>query len=424
MNLLRSILSEAWAIEENYALQMMPLVANLIKGEAINTDGLQFKQAIQYAVLANESISMRDHSESNENESPEQGVVAVLPIYGVLMKYDAFCGPRGMKTIDSILKQWDQDPNIVGIVLDMDSPGGQASYLPNLSSTIQNLKKPIISYYSGTCASACYYIASQTNEIYASADTDTVGSIGTMLQFLAPHPEQKDFVVHTIYATKSTDKNKPFEDAIKGEYNLLRSSILDPINEEFHTSVLSARPEVNKATLSGSTFNTQKAIEMKLIDGRLATLQDAIARVFTLSKAKNQSSSNQNTNSEMKKFERISAILGKEVTAETVLTVAEMEMIENHSETPEATSQPAPTAEEIAASMSGTITSAVQAAVAPVQESITALETRLGQLEGSAGADATVTNPTAGANSIDYSDEPWTDPNDPINKHFDTQIGG
>lgn len=122
-----------------------------------------------------------------------------------------------------------------------------------------------------------------------------------------------------------------------------------------------------------------------------------------------------NTNSEMKKFERISAILGKEVTAETVLKVEEMEMIENHSNaSPEPSTQPAPTAEEIAASMSGSISEAVAAAIAPFQQSLTAMETRIGQMEEGAGAEAAVTNPTVGA--VVPSGASWEDPNRSYNQ--------
>lgn len=132
-----------------------------------------------------------------------------------------------------------------------------------------------------------------------------------------------------------------------------------------------------------------------------------------------------NTNSEMKKFERISAILGKEVTAETVLTVEEMEMIENHSNaSPESSTQPAPTAEEIAASMSGSISEAVASAILPIQTQLTALESRIHQMEEGAGAEAAVTAPTAGADANPPAKDSWEDPNDPINKHFESQIGG
>lgn len=131
-----------------------------------------------------------------------------------------------------------------------------------------------------------------------------------------------------------------------------------------------------------------------------------------------------NTNSEMKKFERISAILGREVTAETVLTGAELEMIENHSETPntEASTQPAPTAEEIAASMTGSITEAVATAIAPFQQSLTALETRIAQMEEGAGAEATVTKPTNGAAASDFSATPWLDPNNKLNKAAESAL--
>lgn len=131
-----------------------------------------------------------------------------------------------------------------------------------------------------------------------------------------------------------------------------------------------------------------------------------------------------NTNSEMKKFERISAILGKEVTAETVLTVEEMEMIENHSNaSPESSTQPAPTAEEIAASMSGPISEAVASAIAPIQDQLTALESRIAQMEEGAGAEAAVTTPTAGANgNVDYSTTPWLDPNNKLNKAAESAL--
>lgn len=133
-----------------------------------------------------------------------------------------------------------------------------------------------------------------------------------------------------------------------------------------------------------------------------------------------------NTNSEMKDLTKISAILGREVTAETVFTAADLEMIENAmaNPAPTATENPAPTAEEIAASMSGSITEAVAAAVAPIQQSLTALETRIGQMEEGAGAEAAVTKPTAGASAAPVAMESWEDPNDPINKHFESQIGG
>lgn len=412
MNLLRSILSEAWAIDENYAIQMMPFVSSVISGGTINPESIVVKKPVQFASIDAKGISFSNSSDASSSE----GVVAVLPIHDVLLKYDAFCGPIGMKTMEQLLIQWDENPDVVGIVLDIDSPGGQASYLPNIAETIKGLKTPIISFYSGTCASAAYYIASQTNEIFASAETDQVGSIGTMLSFATPHPDQKDFVLHTIYATKSTDKNKPFEDAIKGEYDLLRTSLLDPFNESFHGAVRSSRTEIDDSVFSGSTYTTQKAIELKLIDGQMVNLKEAISHVFSLGKAKSKSNNNQTTNSEMKKLERISAILGKDVTAETVLTAAELEMIENHSNQPEPeATNTAPTAEEITASLSGSIQEAVNAAVAPLQGTITSLQERLAQVEGSPAAEATTAAPVSGEAKT-FESQPWLDPNNSLNK--------
>lgn len=403
MNLLRDILSSRWAIQEDAAVKLMPLVSNIITGS---------QSAVQATVEA--AYPMVMEVQDDTHDASIIGKVAVIPVKGVITKYDN-CGTLGLQSIEQYLQYFDNQPSITGVVLDMDTPGGEASYLPNIAETIASMKKPVVSFYSGVCASAGYYIASQTDEIYASTETDVVGSIGTMVQFVTPHPDNKDLVLHSVYATKSTRKNEAFRSAMEGKYDLIRSQMLDPLNEVFHKTVLSSRPGIDKEALSGAVYNTQKAIDMKLIDGRLASLKEAVVRVVTLGKASNQTINNQ-SNSEMKKFETISAILGKEVTAETVLTAEDLAAIEAAKAVPAAqpeAANPAPTAEEIAASLSGNVTEAVASALAPVTEKISALEAKIEEFEKGAGASASVATPTAGSGS---ETEPWNDPSRSYNK--------
>jgi hypothetical protein len=119
----------------------------------------------------------------------------------------------------------------------------------------------------------------------------------------------------------------------------------------------------------------------------------------------------QNQQTEMnKKFQKISEILGREVNSESTLTSEEMETLN----TAFAENVVAPVQEEVhvqaeAADLSAQITAAVSAGVAPLQETISALEARLATVEGTPAATATTTSPTAGAKAEEIPT--WADPN-------------
>lgn len=118
----------------------------------------------------------------------------------------------------------------------------------------------------------------------------------------------------------------------------------------------------------------------------------------------------QNQQTEMKNFQKISEILGREVNSESTLTSEEMETLN----TAFAENVVAPVQEEVpvqaeAADLSAQITAAVSASVAPLQETISALEARLVTVEGTPAATATTTSPTAGAKAEEIP--AWADPN-------------
>jgi hypothetical protein len=124
----------------------------------------------------------------------------------------------------------------------------------------------------------------------------------------------------------------------------------------------------------------------------------------------------QNQQTEMKNFQKISEILGREVNSESTLTSEEMETLN----TAFAENVVAPVQEEVpvqteAADLSAQITAAVSAGVAPLQETISALEARLATVEGTPAAEATTATPVSGA-APTFENQPWLDPNNSLNK--------
>lgn len=72
-----------------------------------------------------------------------------------------------------------RDPNVRGVLLHIDSPGGIVSGTREVSQAVANIGKPIIAYTDGMAASAAYWIASAADVVMASV-TAQIGSIGVV----------------------------------------------------------------------------------------------------------------------------------------------------------------------------------------------------------------------------------------------------
>ena len=124
---------------------------------------------------------------SEENTVPTTfervGDIAVVPIQGVLDKRVSemakSSGAMGMDDIEKMLGEALTDDSISGILLDVDSPGGSVTGVPELAAKIAaaSNQKPIVAYTDSLMASAAYWLSAGANAIFA-AESATVGSIG------------------------------------------------------------------------------------------------------------------------------------------------------------------------------------------------------------------------------------------------------
>lgn len=297
--LLKSILSHPWAITPSHAEAYYPAVMNLFKGIDPQKHHANETQTIYATILTAGAGKSSKASFSNNTPSANNQVVAVIPVKDVIVKYSVDCGPVGTETIASWIAQADQNPKVAAIVLDFDSGGGDGMAMPFISKVIRDTSKPIIAYCgNGITASAAYGIASNCDEIYATFNTDEIGSIGTYITIadFKGYYEKQGLKVHEIYASKSTDKNKPFMDALDGNYDNLRKNVIDPFNEQFISMVQTNRPNVNKEVFTGKLYTAQDAIKMGLIDG-FKTLDEVISRAFELAGITGSNDSSKNSNS-------------------------------------------------------------------------------------------------------------------------------
>lgn len=214
----------------------------------------------------------------------------------------------GMIDLSNQMMRMSQDNRIKGFVVLADSGGGASNAVEILAETISAIdqEKPVYSLITkgGMAASAAYGIISASRKIFSEDKMNIVGSVGTMISFegYKANSESPDGVKHiTVYASKSTMKNKAFEEALNNDnYDLLVSELLDPVNDNFIAKTLANRPQLKGTNFdNGHTVFSKDAIGT-FIDG-IASFNEVVDMV--LNESKTFLNINNNTNKKMTKAE-------------------------------------------------------------------------------------------------------------------------
>lgn len=109
--------------------------------------------------------------------------VAIIPVTGPIFRYanlfTRISGATSTQVLATDLQAALDNPKVKSIVLNIDSPGGEANGINELADMVfaARDKKRIVSYIGGTGASAAYWIASAASEIVIDA-IGLAGSIG------------------------------------------------------------------------------------------------------------------------------------------------------------------------------------------------------------------------------------------------------
>jgi signal peptide peptidase SppA len=115
--------------------------------------------------------------------------IAIIPIEGTLVHksygLDAFSGLRSYVDLQEEIEDAATDPSIKGILLDIDSPGGEVAGVFDLVDTIYSARaaKPVFAAANSDAFSAAYLLASGAQYIYAGR-TSGLGSIGVIVTHL------------------------------------------------------------------------------------------------------------------------------------------------------------------------------------------------------------------------------------------------
>lgn len=284
--ILTEILSGAWLINSERSAAYASLLISLLKGERFSEQDSTMAREKNRPFILSASGDGWQRQPFSGSDLPD-GSVAVIPIRSEILKYDQPCGPRGTQSIITDIRMADQNPSVGSILLVVDSPGGQVTGTDLLADAIRSSSTPVVAYIEGMAASAAYWIISGASRIIASSTLDRVGSIGTMLMVedLKPALEKLGVKFHEVYASLSTDKNQDFKELLQGNYDPIRSNLLDVINTKFIDTIKSARPNLDASALTGKIYFAPEAITLGLID-EIGSMDYAISLADQLSREK------------------------------------------------------------------------------------------------------------------------------------------
>jgi signal peptide peptidase SppA len=247
----------------------------------------QAHEAIQQSLL-NHMLDPKAFAglEEKSEEAPKLSAgsgVAYVQLYGVVGKHlsgmEMACGGCSVDQVAADLRAAAADPTIDKILLDVDSPGGTITGVPELAHLIREIKvdKPIYAFTEALMGSAAMWIGSACSGIIATPSSK-VGSIGAYLAF-EDHTERNEangskLLLFEAGKHKAIGLRPPTTE----ESGMLQDRV-EAIHEEFKASILIERPSVIDSTMQGLVYSGIEAESLGLVDAIVMSFDEALKAV-------------------------------------------------------------------------------------------------------------------------------------------------
>jgi protease IV len=312
-NTLSAILRQEWLIAPDYVSQHLSMIVRMANGEQVDF-GLKRDESTEpralYPGAGFQSAAIYGVSPSTNLSSFQPGTIAQVDIIGPVLKYGDMC-TWGSVDFAALITRLAANGNIAGIIINVDSPGGQAAGTQQVADAIKAAGriKPVVGMIDdGYAASAAMWMISACSEVYVTKKTDQAGSIGVYMTLADWYAMAKSqgLPVRDIYAPQSTDKNGPYREALKGNDGPMKEQ-LGLMADAFISAIKTNR--AGKLTSdewnTGGMYNAKEAIKIGLVDGMKSYTQ-IVKRVEQL--VQSRQTQNQNNMSAFAKFMAVAAI--------------------------------------------------------------------------------------------------------------------
>ena len=201
-------------------------------------------------------------------------------------------GGAGLEPVIASLRYAAHDPHAVGILLEVDSPGGSALVSDLIHREVERAaeEKPLVAYFSNVAASGGYYVSAPAKRIVAQALSIT-GSIGVISGRVVAKELFEKIGIHTeiIRTAPHADMFSPAREMNDRERELLDRE-MSGFYSTFVGIVAKGRnrdPEVIEKLARGRVWTGKDAVDNGLVDeiGGFDAARNAILREVSIDPA-------------------------------------------------------------------------------------------------------------------------------------------
>jgi ClpP class serine protease len=240
----------------------------------------ELNKIVLIATRSNEIEALRTKSgiPLNNNRKVEvRNGIAIVPVTGSIFRYanmfTEISGGTSTQMLALDITEALENKDVKGILLDVDSGGGQANGISELSSLIFNArgKKPIKAYIGGSGASAAYWLASSADEVIIN-DTGIAGSIGAMLSFDDDTEQKEKEGVKSVKIISSVSPLKNSDSELQALVDSLGEIFVENIARNRSTTTENVKNNFGK----GGLFVGKDAVVAGLAD-KVGTFEEVLA---------------------------------------------------------------------------------------------------------------------------------------------------
>jgi signal peptide peptidase SppA len=270
-------------------MKMLPHIASRVLGTPLVIGQAKLEAILsvlgpRIGIEAPATVAFTDEPARPQSATVTSSRIAVIPVFGTLVKragpIEAASGLTSYGDLETEILDAATDPAVRAIVLDVDSPGGEASGVFDLADLVFEARslKPVWAVADEEAFSGAYAIASAAERVIVPR-TGGVGSIGVVAVHVdrSARDVMEGYRYTTVFAGAHKNDFNPHE-ALGGEARTALQAEVDRVHGLFVETVARNRGMAAAAVreTEAGLFFGEAAVRAGLAD-EVGTMRDALA---------------------------------------------------------------------------------------------------------------------------------------------------
>lgn len=264
MSRLQYLFSEYWSVRRSALSNLVSVVAPCIAaGNPAGAEAMLGEGRIEAVCSSMEPGAPFSRWDLAAGDVPEGSVVA-FRLTGMLYRWMT-------AELSELVDIAEANPNVEGLILVIDGPGGMAGGVPALADKIRALKTPVVTVVTGEMCSAHLWIGTSARKVFAASRHCEVGSIGAMTTFTSyrKYFEKNGIENRDIYPDTSDLKNREYRDLEDNGDEAAVKERLGKLHRTFVDHVAACRglaPDITQPHFRGAMMQAEEAVKAGIID--------------------------------------------------------------------------------------------------------------------------------------------------------------